>query len=64
MIGLELYLWVNGGQQWTTSTDLLKNFPNNTGRWLTKASHKMKIMNKTEIMEIIEPILAKTFQVA
>ena len=48
MIGLELYLWVKGGQQWTTSTDLLKNFPNNTGRWLTKASHKMKIMNKTD----------------
>lgn len=55
---------MRGGVVCAISSLLLKNFPNKAGRCVAKASHKIKIKNKTATTEIKEPNLAKTFQVA
>jgi hypothetical protein len=49
---------VSGGKVWLNSMDEFTLNLKITGRHLAKASHKIKINNIAEIIEIIDPILA------
>jgi len=59
-----LYLWVVGGNAWENSNEQFLCILKTAGRCLDILSHKIKINNKAEIIEIIDPTLATKFHPA
>lgn len=55
-------MWSSGGRAWIHSIEDLWYDENKAGRPAMNLSHTIKIMNTTEIKEIIDPIEEIVFQ--
>ena len=62
IIGIDAYLWFMGGNLCIISNEVLRELLLKATRWETRDSQRIKRKNITEIMEMMDPILATTFQ--